>query len=230
MRVALAHAMAQSKAPTAIQSFLQRPEYPCVGAKSALKQGKITVHSYGGLDDGAHDERILADIDAFIALYHQRGSLFQSLLLEFEGAGAYSELEFEQALWRRLQALHELDARRSRRDIRVGTDPDAADFSFSLGGEAFFIIGMHPGASRLSRRYAVPALVMNLHDQFERLRADGLYERMRDVVRDRDEAFCGTPNPALGNFGELSEARQYSGRDTPADWKCPFRPRQGETQ
>lgn len=192
-----------------------------------MKQDRITVRAYGALDDAAQDARILCDIYRFIESYRESGSLFQSFVMQFEAADRLSELEFERAMWTRLQALHELDAGRSPLDERVGTNPDAPDFSFSLGGEAFFIIGMHPGASRRSRRYPVPALVLNLHDQFERLRADGRYDRMRDVVRERDEAFCGSPNPELRNFGEQSEARQYSGRDTPEGWKCPFRPQRG---
>jgi hypothetical protein len=32
----------------------------------------------------------------------------------------------------------------------------------------------------------------------------------------------GSLNPNLADFGEQSEARQYSGRATEADWVCPF--------
>ena len=102
--------------------------------------------------------------------------------------------------------------------------PGLADFSFSLRGKAFFVIGLHPNASRLSRRYRCPALVFNLHEQFETLRRQGRYDRMRDVIRKRDAALCGSINPALRNFGEKSEARQYSGRAVREDWRCPFRP------
>ena len=34
-------------------------------------------------------------------------------------------------------------------------------------GEAFFVVGQHPGASRTARRYTRPTLIFNLHDQFE---------------------------------------------------------------
>jgi len=208
-----------------VAALLKNQAYPCVGAKSALRQDQITSRCYGRIADAQDDGKILNDIYQFIASYRESGSLFQSFIMEFTGPDYATELGFEQAMWRRLQALHELDQERFAWDERVQTHPDAPGFSFSLGGEAFFIIGMHPGASRMSRRYVRPALVMNLHDQFERLRADGRYDRMRDVIRERDEAYCGSPNPSLRNFGELSEARQYSGRAVSADWKCPFRPR-----
>lgn len=136
-----------------------------------------------------------------------------------------SELAFEQAMWERLQALHDLDARTCEWDGSAASDPASPDFSFSLRGKAFFVIGMHPKASRRSRRYWRPALVFNLHEQFEALRRQGRYDRMRDVIRKRDAAHCGSVNPTLRNFGERSEARQYSGRAVREDWRCPFRPR-----
>ena len=65
--------------------------------------------------------------------------------------------------------------------------------------------------------------MFNLHDQFERLREEGLYERMRERILTRDVALAGSINPMLSRFGEESEARQYSGREVDDDWKCPFR-------
>ena len=66
-------------------------------------------------------------------------------------------------------------------------------------------------------------VVFNLHDQFERLRAAGRYERLRTAIVDRDAAWTGTINPMLAQHGESSAARQFSGRAVPDDWACPFR-------
>ena len=63
-------------------------------------------------------------------------------------------------------------------------------------------------------------MLFNLHDQFERLRADGLYEKLRATILERDEALQGSINPMLSRHGELSEARQYSGRAVEEDWRC----------
>ena len=52
-----------------------------------------------------------------------------------------------------------------------------------------------------------PALVFNLHDQFEQLRAQGRYERMREAILERDVALAGSLNPMLARHGEASEAR-----------------------
>ena len=104
----------------------------------------------------------------------------------------------------------------------MSPDPDDSHFSLSFGGEAFFIVGLHPNASRPARRFPHPTLVFNLHDQFERLRAEGKYEGMREKILVRDEALAGTRNPMLARHGEASEARQYSGRAVGDGWRCPF--------
>ena len=104
----------------------------------------------------------------------------------------------------------------------MSADPESAQFSYSFGGRALFVVGLHPASSRMSRRFGWPALVFNPRSQFERLRAAGKFERLRDAVRDRDVALQGTPNPNLADFGEMSEARQYSGRATEPEWRCPF--------
>ena len=88
------------------------------------------------------------------------------------------------------------------------------------------MVGLHPHASRPARRFPNPTLVFNLHDQFERLREKGIYERMRERILDRDKELAGDINPMLARHGESSEARQYSGRVVEDDWQCPFRRRQ----
>jgi FPC/CPF motif-containing protein YcgG len=69
--------------------------------------------------------------------------------------------------------------------------------------------------------------VFNLHDQFERLREEGRYERMRERIIERDVAIAGSVNPMLARHGEASEARQYSGRKVSENWTCPFRDPRG---
>ncbi len=65
-------------------------------------------------------------------------------------------------------------------------------------------------------------MVFNLHAQFETLREMGRYDRLRETVLERDLALNGSTNPMLARFGEISEARQYSGRVVDGQWKCPF--------
>ena len=88
------------------------------------------------------------------------------------------------------------------------------------------MIGLHPNASRPARRFRYPTLVFNSHEQFERLRQDGRFEKMKQIIRARDEALAGSVNPMLADFGSGSEAAQYSGREVGPDWKCPFTPQE----
>ena len=107
-------------------------------------------------------------------------------------------------------------------DPRVSPDPANPHFSLSFGGEAFFVVGLHPNASRPARRFERPTLTFNLHDQFEQLRALGKYETIREKILTRDERLAGSRNPMLARHGEASEARQYSGRAVDDDWRAPF--------
>jgi uncharacterized protein len=54
------------------------------------------------------------------------------------------------------------------------------------------------------------------------LREMGSYHTVRDKIRDRDTQLQGNINPMLEDFGESSEAKQYSGRKVGEEWKCPF--------
>jgi uncharacterized protein len=136
------------------------------------------------------------------------------------------EQAFEHRLWGQLQLLHDRDDPAAGWDPTVSPDPADPRFSFSFAGRAFFVVGLHPETSRLSRRFRWPALVFNPHAQFERLRAEGRYARYQSLIRERDVALQGTVNPNLADFGERSAASQYSGRATEPGWKCPFHTRQ----
>ena len=118
--------------------------------------------------------------------------------------------------------MHRYDRETFEWDPTVSADPAQPDFSFSVGGRAFFVVGLHPLASRLARRAPVPCLVFNFHNQFESLRASGKYQGMQKVIRQRELQLQGTINPVLAQFGDASEARQYSGVAVDAQWTCPF--------
>ena len=62
------------------------------------------------------------------------------------------------------------------------------------------MVGLHPGASRPARRFDRPALVFNLHDQFEQLRANGMYDKMRSTILARDVKLAGDVNPMLADL------------------------------
>lgn len=205
-------------------SAIADESFPCVGAKSAMARGMLKTIVCGPLNSAGDDARIHSELVAWAEAYRaDRGGL-RSLAVIFDQPDDLGECRFEQLMWERLQSLAERDSSLGHAfDRSVSPDPDDPHFALSFAGAAFFVVGLHPRASRPARRAARPTLVFNLHDQFERLRADGIYEGMRETIIRRDIALAGSANPMLARFGDASGARQYSGRAVGADWRCPFR-------
>ncbi|MHA6722413.1 guanitoxin biosynthesis heme-dependent pre-guanitoxin N-hydroxylase GntA [Sphingomonas sp. RS2018] len=197
--------------------------FPCVGAKAAMARDTLEVLTARSIASAWDDVRIHDRLLHFAGEYRAEPTLFRSLVVVFGGPVDLGEAAFEEHLWTRVQSLSDKDVWRGQDyDPRVATDPDDPHFSLSFGGEAFFVVGLHPAASRPARRFAYPTMVFNLHDQFTTLRAQGKYEGMREKIMVRDEAIAGTRNPMLARHGETSEARQYSGRVVDDGWRCPF--------
>ncbi len=204
-----------------LRDFIADPMFPCVGAKSAVAHGQLSAIAGASIASPERDEAIVRDLQAF-AERATAEQMYLSCAVIFSDTDTFSEEWFEARLWERLQAFHALDATRHAWDPSVSADPNDPAFSFSLGGKAFYVVGLHPRAARLGRRFSRPALVFNLHNQFENLRASGTYEKFRKTILARDEKLNGAPNPMLKTHGEASEAVQYSGRQIDGEWKCPF--------
>ena len=206
-----------------LRNFIENAEFPCVGAKSALARDALSVLAVGRIDSPADDVEIHRALADFSQTLDHDSPIVRSFVVIFDGPADLDEEAFETALWNRLQSLHNLDVV-SGQPWNAAVDPDPASphFSLSLSGEPFFVIGLHPHASRPARRFEKPALVFNSHLQFEKLRADGRFDKMKEIIRERDEALAGSVNPMLSDHGDASEARQYSGRAVDEEWKCPF--------
>lgn len=203
---------------------IAEPIFPCVGAKSALARGLLEVVVARDMRSGWDDLRIHERLLDWTDSYRADPEGLRSLAVIFSQPGELKEDEFEDLLWTRLQSFADKDEWLGQPyDGRVSADPEDPHFSLSFGGEAYFVVGLHPGASRPARQFDHPAMVFNLHDQFEKLRDSGRYERMREAILDRDRRIAGSINPMLARHGEISEARQYSGRAVDEDWECPFR-------
>ena len=208
---------------TELADFIADPGFPCVGAKSALRKGQLTTYIARSIDSAWNDVEIQEQLMEFAWAYQADPTLFTSFAVVFEGPLELSESEFERHLWDRVQSLTAKDSWRGQRpDPRVSVDPDDPHFSLSFGGEAFFVVGLHPQASRPARRFAYPTMIFNLHDQFETLREQNRYEKLRSSILDRDVALAGSMNPMLARHGSISEARQYSGRAVAEGWQCPY--------
>jgi len=211
------------KIESAFREFVRQPDFPCLGAKSVIRLNNYTLRAYGALGDESGARALVADLARFgEELCDDALSAFVAV---FPHAHPEDEVVFERRLWKQLQLLHEADPEGARWAEGASSDPADPHFSFSVGGRAFFVVGLHPLSSRLARRFRWPTLVFNPHEQFTRLREEGRFEGLRSAIRTRDIALQGTGNPNLSDFGERSEASQYSGRPTEDDWKCPFHPK-----
>ncbi len=205
--------------------------FPCVGAKAALNRDGMRFVVARDFRSGWDDLRILPTLMKLVRDYRRDPEPFQSLVVLFEQGAPETEAQFEEGLWARLQSLSDKDEWLGQvPDPRVAHDPEDPHFAMSFGGEAFFVVGLHPRSSRPARRFNVPAMVFNLHDQFERLRAAGRYGKLRTAIMARDERMAGSTNPMLADHGTVSAARQYSGRAVGADWRCPYSGRTAATK
>lgn len=201
---------------------LENVDFPCVAAKAALTKEQLYVKVVGHMACPKDDRDILNFIYNFVDEYRESGKLFHSAVIIFEQPDVYDEQMYSRFFWSRLQAISDLDAHHYEYDQRVDTDPESGNFSFSLKGEAFFVIGLHPAASRPARKFKYPAIVFNPHAQFEQLRDANQYEKMKKIIRKRDTALAGGINPMLQDFGEASEVYQYTGQKLDNSWKCPL--------
>lgn len=201
------------------EDFILNQYHPCLMARAAFSNHHVDFHEYN-LADKALIPMMLKDLSNYIDKVKAHPKHFFSYIAAFPGAQVKSEKYFEDFLWAMLQKLHEQDD--ASWDQAVSADPERNDFSMSLLGKAFYIVGMHPYSSRKARQTPAPALVFNLHSQFEKLRELGIYDGLKEKIRARDMAHQGSINPMLADFGKGSEAKQYSGRAVDESWKCPF--------
>ena len=196
--------------------------FPCIAAKAALAENQIMTLVTDHLACPQHDVAILEFLYGFIETYRRAKKIFHSAAVIFRQPVAINERVFDELLWQRLQAISDLDAQRSKWDQRVSRDPASPNFSYSINSEALYVVALHPNSSRPARQFRYPTFVFNPHAQFEQLRARQKYGPMRDAVRKRDIRLAGSINPMLANFGESSEAFQYSGQHYEKSWQCPF--------
>ncbi|MFG6412275.1 guanitoxin biosynthesis heme-dependent pre-guanitoxin N-hydroxylase GntA [Roseateles sp. DC23W] len=216
-----AHAQRHERLAAEFNTYISDRAFPCVGAKSASNRGRMDLIVCDELGTEASAQRLCCSLAQFSARYPEPGEDPVSFVAIFE-ACVGEEDEFHQKLWRQLQLIHDLDATRHAWATGVSDDPASNDFSFSVAGRAFFVVGLHPNSSRLARRAPRPTLVFNFHEQFEAMRASGRYAKLQTAIRQRDVELQGNINPVLAQFGQASEAQQYSGKHGGG---CPFQVR-----
>jgi FPC/CPF motif-containing protein YcgG len=206
------------------KDYINDESFPCVGAKSSLTQSNVNFYFAKSILDSTYDDDLYESLKSFGQKLVLDGVALQSYVLIFSDEKQFSEIEFENLLWGKLQALHDIDV---ARNVDWSTDcesqPESPKFSMSIAGCSFFIIGVHPGASRAARKFKHPVMVFNSHAQFEILRGNGKYKKLQKIIRKKDLEINGSINPMVKNFGDGAEASQYSGRHVDESWKCPLK-------
>lgn len=211
-----------------LRQFITKAQHPCLGAQAAFNTEQYRFGLYPRLSDTTASQNLAQGLSFFL---HETASVegdFLTFMAVFEPeVSPVDERTFERHLWKQLQQLHLLDTSEWSRES--SPDPQDPSFGFSFGGVAWYVVGMHPGSARLSRQFGQPMMVFNLRRQFEKLKETGKYQRLKQKIRQRDRELQGHVNPVLSDFGKVSEAAQYSGRQVdPRQWKCPFHQREDE--
>ena len=202
------------------RDFVLKEKHPCIMAKSVFVMNNYHLKVYDHIATDAEIFSILSDIEKFINQYDYDSNEFESLIFCFKNDYFNTEIQFEKALWKFLQKLHDNDDKEW--DPTVSDNPESSNFSFSIKGKAFYVVGLHPKSSRKARQAPYCTVVFNLHCQFEKLREMGTYQIVKKRIRRRDKKLQGSINPVLRDFGLDSETKQYSGREVEKNWKCPF--------
>lgn len=209
---------------TQYRNMILSPSFACPGAKTTFLQGtyRFGVFDVMGTKETAH--ALGSSLRRFIADRATWNTMFTGFVSCYKEPIPMSQEQFARGLWQMLQELHVNDL--SEWDPLTSADPESPDFAFSFGGMSFFIAGMHSGSPRFTRRFAWPTLNFNAHEQFRYLRNEGIFEKFRDRVRERDTKLQGYVNPVSTEFGNISEAIQYTGQIQNPEWKCPFHKKQ----
>lgn len=194
--------------------------FSCVGAKTSINRSKYQFCLLGRI---ASEE---ATSELYQTLKHYKNSRtaidnrFASFIACFANSTNIQPEEFEYLLWSQLKMLYEIDE--FSWDKSVSNDVNNRFFSFSIAGEAYFVIGLCPNHPRKCRDFYYPTLVFNSHHQFNYLKQINVFNKIQKTVRARELHYSGSINPNLIHFDECSEALQYSGLRAHLKWQCPF--------
>lgn len=126
------------------RDFIIEKKHPCIMAQSVFTQDNVDFHTYQNFGSRETAQKIMADLKTYLKKFDFGSNDFFTFIAIFEGEQGFSETDFETKLWEQLQFLHDED------DVpwnsEVSKNPESDDFSFSLAGEAFYIVGMHPNS------------------------------------------------------------------------------------
>ena len=207
-----------------VLNLIKSPTFPCTMAKTLAAKNRIEFKNYDLVSFNSSDLR--DDLRSFQndAGASNKDQYYKSFVAEFSSLPdrKLGFAEFENFFWKILAELRATEIEAGEYDETVSSDPRDKNFGFSINGSSYFLIMLHPENPRMSRRSENPAIVFNLHVQFEQLREEGMFEKFVKIIRGRDLRLQGDENPMMKNFGNSPEWLQYTGRQMPEASKCPF--------
>ncbi len=127
--------------------FIIENDHPCVMAKTIFSSKKYMLRSYSNFGSYLSARKILNDIRYYLNALEVMGDGYYSFIAVFDDDIKLNELQYEVLLWEQLKKNHTIDD--SNWDSEVSSDPKDHAFSFSILGQAFYIVGMHPNSSRV---------------------------------------------------------------------------------
>lgn len=205
-----------------IKLLLSQKNYPCVAALQSFHRNDYWLKTYSNFGKVYQRNKLRNNLLQYIEEQAKNGSNYFTFWAVFKDMDDLSEDEFEKLLWDELSSLSSVEDLNQDKDNRFSTNPEDKNFCFSIGGKAFFVVGLHPKSSRASRRFPWPTLIFNLFEQFDNLKSLNLYDPMVKLNRQRDIKFQGDVNPMAAKHDDTWETIQFSGKTNPPEWKCPF--------
>lgn len=207
-----------------IRALILQKNYPCVAAIQSVTQKEYIVATYGQFGSGTHWPQLRADLLQYLTEQRSAQSPYLSFWAVFTSPYPIpdNEIQFEEKLWHELSLLSSEEDRSVDWSEKDSSDPNDRTFCLSLHGDKLFVVGLHPQSSRVARRFSRPAMVFNAMSQFEQFENGGTYKAMVATIRRRELKLQGSINPMVLAHGDVWESIQYSGREVPDSWKCPF--------
>lgn len=206
-----------------LKVFINSEGFSCVAAKTSILKHTLYHRNYRERTLDKVAKNIHKDVVEFEKNRIAISKTNATFVCTFSDLYFVDEIKFEYFLWELIQAIHLVDYENGNTwAAGYEYNPEHKKFSFSVNKSAFFLVGLHSESSRKTRKFSIPAVVFNSHEQFEYLKEIGVFEKLKTSIRKKEVELQGCLNPNLSDFGDQSEAKQYSGRHVESNWKCPF--------
>jgi FPC/CPF motif-containing protein YcgG len=201
--------------------------FPCLNAKIAFQRNTFGFGFYDILASKHTTKLLWHHLIDFInrqSDFWANNQIFTTYVACFRTPRDIDEIVFERLLWKQLQLIHNEDVQNGIKWAENYSDnPTDSNFGFSVGGRAFFIVGLHPNSSRRGRRFLTPTIIFNSLDQFTNLRQLKMFNEIQKIIRNNDLLQNKSINPNLIINHNKSDAFEYSGKLIQSDWIPDFK-------